>query len=160
MGLWAFATVRIVATSFFALQDTKTPLIAAVVSIAANLIFGMILMRSMSHNGLALSTSIASMLNLAILVVGINARLEGLPWKRLLPSILRTVCVSGLMGIVVWFTAEAILTESDPSIIRSAVELITVVAIGASFYMGVCWLLRSPELSGVVAEIRKRKQEK
>ena len=160
VGLWAFATVRIVATSFFALQDTKTPLIAAVVSIAANLVVGVILMRPLAHNGLALATSIASMLNLAILVVGINTRLEGLPWKRLLPSMLRTICVSGLMGIVVWLTAGAMLTDSNLSIIRSAVELMTVVAVGAFFYMGVCWLLKSPELSGVVAEIRKRKQVK
>ena len=160
LGLWAFATVRVVATSFFALQDTKTPLIAAVVSIAANLMMGAILMRPMAHNGLALATSIASMLNLAILVIGINSRLDGLPWKRLLPSMVRTISISGLMGLFVWAISGRVLTHADHSIAWNAIGLIGVVAAGTVFYLGLSWLLKCPELSGVFAEIRKRSQKK
>lgn len=160
IGLWAFATVRIIASSFFALQDTRTPLVAAVASIAANLALGAILMRPMAHNGLALATSVASMLNLAILVVGIDAKLGGLPWERLLPSILRTIGISGLMGFFVWAIGAIILTDSDQSVTRSAIGLTAVVAAGAAFYIGVSWLLNSRELAGVVTEIRKRKQNK
>ena len=159
-ALWAFATVRIVATSFFALQDTRTPFLAAVASIAANLVMGAILMRSMAHNGLALSTSIASMLNLAILVIGINSKLNGLPWKRLLPSMVRTISISALMGLFVWAISDPMLTNMDQSIVWSALGLILVVTAGAVFYLGLSWLLNSPELSGVLSEIRKRGQKK
>ena len=38
MGLWAFSAVRIIVATFFALQDTKTPLKVAGVSILANII--------------------------------------------------------------------------------------------------------------------------
>jgi putative peptidoglycan lipid II flippase len=157
IGLWAFATVRIVATSFFALQDTRTPMMAAVASIVANFAVGVLLMRSMAHSGLALATSIAAMLNLVILVVGINARLDGLPWRRLLPSILRTVFISALMGIFVWAVAGAVLVDSHQSVILGTLSLIAVVSAGAFFYFGLSWLMNSRELSGVVAEIRKRK---
>jgi putative peptidoglycan lipid II flippase len=157
IGLWAFATVRIVATSFFALQDTRTPMMAAVASIVANFAVGVLLMRFMAHSGLALATSIAAMLNLVILVVGINARLDGLPWRRLLPSILRTVFISALMGIFVWAVAGAVLVDSHQSVILGTLSLIAVVSAGAFFYFGLSWLMNSRELSGVVAEIRKRK---
>ena len=160
LGLWAFATVRIVATSFFALQDTRTPLIAAVASIAANLMLGAVLMRPMAHNGLALATSIASMLNLAILVIGINSKLNGLPWKRLLSSMVRSISISGLMGLFVWAISDSVLTHTNHSIVWNALGLIVVVIAGSVFYLGLSWLLKSPELSGVFAEIRKRSHKK
>lgn len=157
IGLWAFATVRIVAAGFFALQDTRTPLLAALASIGVNLVLGMALMKSMAQNGLALATSVASMVNLAILVFGINARLEGLPWRRLLPAIVRTMCISALMGLFVWALAAAILPVSSPSIFLKAAGLLTVVAAGAVVYLGLSWLLDSRELAGLLEEFHKRK---
>jgi len=68
IGLWAFSAVRIVVSTFYALQDTRTPVRAAVVSVCANIMLGVILMGPMGHGGLALSTSLASMLNLGLLV--------------------------------------------------------------------------------------------
>jgi putative peptidoglycan lipid II flippase len=159
-GLWAFATVRIVATTYFALQDTRTPMVAAVASIAANFAMGIILMRFMAHSGLALATSIAAMLNLVILVIGINARLDGLPWKKLLPSLLRTLLVSAVMGIFIRTIAGVILVDSHRSVVLSAMSLIAVVSAGAVFYFGLSWLMNSRELSGVIAEMRKRRQKK
>ncbi len=64
IGLWAFSAVRIVVSTFYALQDTRTPVITGAVSVCANIVLGIILMGPMGHGGLALSTSLASMLNL------------------------------------------------------------------------------------------------
>jgi putative peptidoglycan lipid II flippase len=157
IGLWAVAAVRIIAAGYFALQDTKTPLKAALVSIGANLVLGAILMRSMAQNGLALATSIASMLNLTILVFGITLKLEGLPWRRLLQSMLRTVAVSCLMGVGVWALAETVLPVSGPSVFYRAAGLISVVAVGMLIYLGLSWMLNSRELAGVMAELKKTK---
>lgn len=157
VGLWAFATVRIIAAGYFALQDTKTPLIAALVSIGANLALGSILMKPMAQNGLALATSVASMLNLVILVVGINHRLAGLPWRRLLPSILRTIGISGLMGVIVWAIAGTILPVASPSMVHRAAGLLSVIVAGGAVYLGLSWLLNSRELAGVLAELKSSK---
>ena len=64
LGLWAFSAVRIVVSTFYAMQDTRTPVKCATVAIAANILFGMALMGPMKHCGLALATSLASMVNL------------------------------------------------------------------------------------------------
>jgi len=44
IGLWAFSAVRIVVSTFYALQDTKTPVRMAVVSVIANIVLGVLLM--------------------------------------------------------------------------------------------------------------------
>ena len=44
-GLWAFSGVKILAATFFSLRDVRTPVIAAMVSIIANIILGLMLMK-------------------------------------------------------------------------------------------------------------------
>jgi len=66
-GLWAFAAVRVVIPAFYALKDTKTPVRMAVISIVANIFFSVILMGPMAHAGLALATSLSSIMNLLLL---------------------------------------------------------------------------------------------
>jgi putative peptidoglycan lipid II flippase len=53
LGIWALAAVRIVVAVFFALQDSRTPAVMAGASIAANLVFGLLLMKPFAHGGLA-----------------------------------------------------------------------------------------------------------
>lgn len=155
VGLWAFATVRILAAGFFALQDTRTPLLAAMASICANLSLGLVLMKPLGHSGLALAASAASILNLVILTGAINSRVGGLDWQRLLPSLLRTILSSALMGLVVWGLAEVVVDGSTQTPGARALGLLVAISAGVGTYLAVCRLLSSQELAVVLAEIRK-----
>ena len=59
IGLWAFSAVRIVVALFYALQDTRTPVKMAAISIIVNIILGIVLMWPLRHGGLALVHAIA-----------------------------------------------------------------------------------------------------
>ncbi len=95
-GLWAFAAVRIVAATFYALQDTKTPVRAAAIAMAANVALNLALMGPLGHGGLALATSLAAMLNLTMLLLALRKRLSGLDFRSLGPSLART-CAAALL---------------------------------------------------------------
>ena len=99
MGLWAFSAVRIVAVTFFALQDTRTPVRMAGISILANIALGVVLMKPLAHGGLALATSLASMLNLVLLIGALRTRLGSLGWKSIALSVCRSLVCSIVMGI-------------------------------------------------------------
>ena len=45
IGLWAFASVRIVVSIFYALRDTRTPVITALISFMANIVLSLLLMK-------------------------------------------------------------------------------------------------------------------
>ena len=116
MGLWAFSAVRIVVSTFYALQDTKTPVQTAVISVCANIVLGVIFMWPLGHGGLALATSLASMLNLGLLVRALREKLGVLEWKSITESVCKTLLCSAVMGVVVWALAFIIIPAQDTTV--------------------------------------------
>lgn len=75
VGLWAVAGLRVVLPVFFALKDSRSPVAAAGISLLVNTTAGASLMTWMGHGGIALGTSIASILNFALLLRALSRRL-------------------------------------------------------------------------------------
>ena len=102
LGLGAFSAVKIVTTTFFAMHDTRTPIRMAGIAIFANIILGMVLMKPLAHGGLALATSLASFLNLILLMRALRSKLGPLQWSNIACSVSRTLSASLIMGVGVW----------------------------------------------------------
>jgi putative peptidoglycan lipid II flippase len=160
IGLWAFSAVRIVVSTFYALQDTKTPVRMAIVSVCANIILGVILMGPMGHGGLALSTSLASMLNLGLLVWALRTKLGGLGLKSITESACKTVVCSGMMGAVVWATAVLIIPPENGSLSGLFFGLMGSIVTGLVLYGFFSVLLKSTELKNVLELAGKGKDKK
>jgi putative peptidoglycan lipid II flippase len=107
VGLWAFSGLKVVTQAFYSLKDTKTPLWISLAAVAANLIFGVLLMGPMAHGGLALATSLAAALNVGLLLGILIKRLEGFPWQELMWSTLRICLASLIMGAVAYQFSRA-----------------------------------------------------
>lgn len=77
LGLLAFMAIKVLATGYYAQQDTKTPVkigvIAMVMNMLLNLLFVAVLHNiwQLGHVGLALATSMAAFLNAALLYRGL-----------------------------------------------------------------------------------------
>lgn len=97
-GLWAFSAVRVVVSTFYSLQDTVTPVKMASISIIANILLSLLLMGPLSHGGLALATSLASMLNFCLLVWVLRRRLGELNGKTIIESVAKSVICALVMG--------------------------------------------------------------
>ena len=155
VGLWAFSAVKIVAATFFAMQDTRTPVKMAGIAITANIILGVILMGPLSHGGLALATSISSIVNLCLLVRALRTKLGSLGWRSIARSFGRTVLSSLGMGAVVWATARVIIPASGGTLYGLLAGVAGSIAAGLLVYGGISFMVKSPELSTVLAEARK-----
>jgi putative peptidoglycan lipid II flippase len=106
VGLWAFGGVRIVVSAFYALQDTKTPVKMATLAVVANILLSLILMPLLKHAGLALAASLASILNMGLLIWYLQKKLGLIDWWRILKSHGRVLIASAVMGIVCWWVAN------------------------------------------------------
>lgn len=106
VGLWAFGAVRIVVSTFYALQDTKTPVKVAVLAVGTNILLSLILMPSLKHAGLALAASLASILNLGLLIWHLQKRLGLIDWQRILKSHGRVLIASAAMSMICWEVAH------------------------------------------------------
>ena len=67
IGLMAFCWARVLSMACYANQDAKTPMRFAMIGVAANIILAVLLMRPLGYIGLALATTLASFLNVALL---------------------------------------------------------------------------------------------
>jgi putative peptidoglycan lipid II flippase len=125
VGLWSVASVRVLVPAFYALEDTRTPVVTAAAAFVANLLFVVLLIGplptppdaligqwmarathtfglfDLRHGGLALSTSLAATVNLVLLAVLLGRRTGGFAWGSWLRSTLRTVVAAATMAPVV-----------------------------------------------------------
>ncbi len=134
VGLWAFSAVRIVVSVFYAFQDTATPVKIAVTSIGFNLVAAVVLMGPLGHGGLALATSMASMVNLVLLTVSLGKRLR-LPLGRgWLPFCGKAALCSALMAAVVAGIAHVAFTYENLRFGRLLAAVAAMIACGVLFY--------------------------
>jgi len=155
IGLWAFSAVRIVAASFFALKDTRTPMIMAAISVGANIVLGVILMGSMAQNGLALATSLASVLNLGLLVYELRRKLGSLGWRNIGKSACSTLAGSVIMGCFVWGAARILIPDPGGKTVHLLLGLSGCVLAGLVVFGVLSYFFKSPELVGVITEVKK-----
>jgi putative peptidoglycan lipid II flippase len=153
IGLWAFSAVRIVTATFFALQDTRTPVKTAAISIIANVVFSILLMRPLDHGGLALAVSLASIVNLILLTKALNTKVGHIDWRSIRSSTCRTVACSGVAGGAVW-GAKAVIPSGNPSLYALSASLAVCIAAGFFTYVLISFLMGSPELFGVISEMK------
>ena len=154
IGLWAFSAVRIVVATFFALQDTRTPAQTAIISIIANILFGIMLMRPLGHGGLALATTLASVVNLGLLMRALRIKLGRLGWRNIALSACRTLACSGIMGIAVWKIAVNLIPSGAQSVSALLMGLMASIAGGLLTYGVVSYLIKSPEFISIVTEVK------
>jgi putative peptidoglycan lipid II flippase len=98
VGLPAFAAVGVLTRTFYALGDTRTPVRASFVAVAANLALNLTLMGPLAHWGLALATSLTSIVNLLQLAFGLRRKLGDLDGRRVLSTLARVAASSAIGG--------------------------------------------------------------
>lgn len=108
VGLVSHSVVEIVSRAFYALHDTKTPVMVGIAAMTLNL--GLSLVFSawfarigwMPHGGLALANSLATTLEMIGLLVLMRRRLDGLEGRRIWPLAVKATVAAALMAVVVW----------------------------------------------------------
>ena len=153
-GLWAFSSVRIVAAVFYALQDARTPVKIAFISIAANLLLGWLLMKPMQHAGLALALTLSSILNLTLLLAALRMRLGPLGGGPIAASACKTALCSAIMGLAVWAVSARLLAANMQSTGRLAAGLLASIVVGLASYGLLSHILNKSELKSVTKLIR------
>ncbi len=107
LGLVAHSLVEILSRAFYALQDTRTPVVVGAGAMTLNLALSFALAAAfrawgwMPHGGLALANTIATSLEALLLMVLIRRALAGLPWRAVGDGLLRAGLAAGVMGVAV-----------------------------------------------------------
>lgn len=158
VGIWAFVGVRVVVSTFYSMQDTRTPVKAAVAALTANVLLSLVLMGPLKHNGLALANALSSMLNFTLLMYFLRRKLGRVEGRRIAMSFLKTALASLVMGALVWLALRGEMwTFSGQSLLKTA-WLTGGIAISVVVYALLCRMLRCEELKFITETFFQRKR--
>lgn len=147
LGLYFTATLRILVSAFYAVQDTKTPVKIAFVSLITNAILDWILMHPLKQGGLALSTSITSALSFFLLLYMFQKHHGSFEWQKFRKGVVKICAASVAMGIFC-LVALRVLFRFDihQPLSWKVVSLFGTIALGLLVYLGIALVLRMDEL--------------
>ncbi len=161
LALIAHSWVQVVARTFYALHDSTTPVIWAVVAVVVNVALMLWLVGPMGISGLALALSLSSVVEVVGLVWVLHRRLGSIE----LGSIARgagLATVAAVVGAAVMFLGLQAVGTAAPGLLQGGLTRIGVLAVLASAgivtYLASSLVLRIDELPRTWQLIRRRRR--
>lgn len=172
-GLIGYSAVKIASPTFYALSDSRTPVLVSVTTIALNVVLNVTLVRVLSFQGLALGTSIAALFNSGVLLYLLSRRIDGIEGSRVFQTFAKILAASIAMGAAALVT-EAWLDASLPGMtswvswlpdgvqaataqtLRAAVRVGVAIGVGLTVLGLAASALRLHEFNAVRARLTER----
>ncbi len=152
LGLWAFSGMRVLIAAFYALQDTKTPVKVAIISLGVNVIASLVLMGHMKHAGLALALSVASAVQFGLLAFFLRKKGLFIHAAPILKSISKSVAATLVMGSLVFCCrTQWFYTTATQPLREKILSLSTLVFMGIVVYFLIARVLGCREIKAVSA---------
>ena len=104
ISIFAQGLIPLLARSFYAFEDTKTPMMISIFSIIINIILSFVLASKYSVFGLAIAFSLSSILNMVLLYIGLHKKIPHISDVLILSSLLKISFNSLLAGIMAYAT--------------------------------------------------------
>lgn len=137
VGILGYGVREILSRIFYAFLDTRTPMKNAVAGMVLNIILNIVLSEIMGIAGLALATSLSSIITSILLYKDMLRKIKELFIKADLKEYCKIGIAAVLMGVAVYAFRSIMNTEVD--YVKRAIILIV---IGAVFYINVCRILK------------------
>ncbi|MBQ7985727.1 MAG: polysaccharide biosynthesis C-terminal domain-containing protein, partial [Clostridia bacterium] len=142
LGMIGMAYNEILSKTFFSMQNSKTPMINALISMGANIIVAYLLSGSLGISGLAIATACGSTVNAALNYICIKRHYKNVFEKSDICDVLK-ILLSAVIMAVVMYLVNSVLSKNfelgfSGGIIMGGVSGI----FGAIGYIGSCVLLK------------------
>lgn len=155
-GLCAFSVHRVFIASFYSLKDTKWPMKTAVISLLVNVMMSLILMHPLKHNGLALATSIAGVVNVLVLAFVLKSKIGGFLDRAFYVSVGKIILSTVVMLGAVCLADSVLPWETQLNFQTRLIYLSFAIFAGALAFFVAAYLLKSPEMHALVDTLKKR----
>lgn len=146
LGLVSCAFIKVLVSAFYAIQDTRTPVKTATLSLVLNVTLSFILMRVLKIGGLALSTTVSATCNAILLWVLLHRKVGSMDYRGIWDAFFKSLLSASFMyGTAFLWLKPWIQRSLDDHSLKSAIVLAGSIAICALVYYGVSRLAQSHE---------------
>jgi putative peptidoglycan lipid II flippase len=158
IGLVGYGLTEIVTRVFYAMRDTRTPVITGILTIILNLILALLLIDSLGIEGLAIALSATTAAEAVIMLLFLRYRSGQIFSPGFFGWLMKVIVATAAMGIVIRVTSGWLNTvlEADVSILVHVIYFGLSMAVYVSTFVLAAWFLRIRELEQSVAKFANR----
>ncbi|EKM27410.1 integral membrane protein MviN [Vibrio harveyi] len=140
-GLLNFMLIKVLAPGYYSRQDTKTPVKYGIIAMLTNMVFNAIFAYFYGYVGLAIATALSAFVNMALLYRGLHIAGVYQVTKRTVLFIIRLMIAGAAMVAAILWQLEDMSVWLDWSFAHRSGVLGMLIALGASVYLAVVFLL-------------------
>lgn len=152
IGMIGFGLRHLLSRSFYALQDTKTPMINAAIGMILNIILNLILSKYIGLGGLALATSISALVTALLMFITLRQKIGPFGLKNIMISVLKILFSSIIMAYI----SKNIYLLSLNYLFSQNISLIFSIFIGVLIYSIIIYFLNIEEVNDVIYMVKEK----
>ena len=156
IGMVAFGLRDILGKVFYALQDTKTPMINGAMAMIMNIVLNIILVKYLQLAGLALATSISAIVCIFLLFGSLKKKIGYFGQDKIIKTTIKSIVSAVIMGVVTYFAYDIISNLLGIGFIKEAVSLAVSVGVGAITYGILVVVLKVDEINVITNMVKKK----
>lgn len=144
---------------FYSIQDTKTPVINSAVTVAFNIIFNLMLVKSMQHEGLALATSMAHFVTSFLILFLLRRKMGPFGFKESFIVGIKSLVASLIMGVFAFYSYNYFISLVPSGKLGLSIALFSSVLLSAGLYFVLTLLFRIEEVHFIVSSFKRKLQK-
>lgn len=156
IGMVAFGLRDILGKVFYALQDTKTPMINGAMAMLMNIVLNIILVKYLQLAGLALATSISAIVCIFLLFGNLKKKIGYFGQDKIIKTTVKSIVSAVVMGFVTHFTYNMLSNLLGAGFIKEVISLTISVGFGAITYGILVILLKVDEIKVITNMMNKK----
>jgi len=158
-GLCAYAGIKVLAPSFYAIGKRTPPMLASAFSIAVNYGLNQLFTFHLGygHRGLALSTGLVALTNFVLLYFFMHREVKRLETRKMVVTLAKLAVAGAALAAVCWAAQTWILLPAiHHGLALRASLLMGSITTAAAVFFGVALVLKIEELDDLAAVVRRK----
>ncbi len=163
-GALIYSSMRMMSTGintllrnvYYSFQNTKTPVIVGAIAVVVNVTFNLLLIKSMGHLGLALATTISSIVTSIVLLITLRKKIGSFGFSSSVKVGFKASIATLAMGIVVYFLHGYLINNLTATRPMEAIALASSVLIGMLVYFVLIILFKIEEVDWVLGLVKAK----
>jgi putative peptidoglycan lipid II flippase len=155
-GLMAYSANKILVPVFYALDNTKYPVIASFLAVLANILIINLTITAFQHLAIALSTSCTMFLNFLFLSAILYRKMGGYSLAALFRGLFKILIATLCMSLLLFFARMMLAGFLTGPLIQQLLATALLIFLAAGLYTVVLHWLKLPELTEIVDKVRTK----
>jgi putative peptidoglycan lipid II flippase len=155
-AIWTVAAVRQTVPVFYALGDTRTPVIVSALDLCAFIALALALRGPLGHVGISVAVAGSSAVQMLLLVAALRRKLGRVGMASIALSSLRTLAAALVAAAAAWGASTLATTPEGTHPAHGAIAGSIAAIVFATLFLVTAWGIRSPELDGLLSGMKRR----